>query len=421
MPSADEIPKRMKMLRGSGSHEQLPLVTLVLINWNYAAYVGAAIDSILAQDYPSLEVIVVDNGSTDDSRDIIDRHVGGDRRCRIIHLDSNLGQLGAFFHVFNEIHGNFVTIVDADDLLMSNYVSSHVQVHIALPRAVAFTSSNIYEMDANGRTITGGYYPFASSQEARPRYLPCIDVVPRLATISDCDYRLLAESTSTIPFTQIGWFWGPGTANMYRRSVLDLTQRPERNGSPYRHAADTYLNPFCHGLGGSALIHLPLSAYRVHNRNYFALRESMDGMRHGRPEISAQNALLKTETIEFLLNNAKRYVEIIGGDHFWNLIDVFSDDPRRRGWFHVPQKALVDNFSTLTLLFGERGLCNALIPRMRSSKIRAVLRNAHGGRIPLKLRMTILRKSAKHKILRSRRILASRKKQKAMAATDDGR
>jgi len=412
------------MLLGSASHEQLPLVTLVLINWNYAAYVGAAIDSILAQDYPALEVIVVDNGSTDDSRAIIDRHVGKDRRFRIIHLNSNLGQLGAFFHVFNEIHGNFVTIVDADDLLMSNYVSSHVQVHIALPRAVAFTSSNIYEMDANGRTITGGYYPFARNQEARPRHLPCIDGVPRLATISACDYGLLAESTSTIPFTQIGWFWGPGTANMYRRSVLDLTQQRERDGSPYRRTADTYLNPFCHGLGGSALIHLPLSAYRVHDRNYFALRESMDGMRPGRPEIEAQNALLNCETIEFLLSNAKRYVEIIGGNHFWNLIDVFSVDPRGHGSFDLPQKALVDNFSTLTLLFGEQGLCNALIPRMRSSKLRTVLRNAHGGWIPLKLRMTILRKSAKHKIVQSRKKAklkkAKLKKVKLMAATGDG-
>jgi glycosyltransferase involved in cell wall biosynthesis len=416
----------MKMLRGSGSHEQLPLVTLVLINWNYAAYVGAAIDSILAQDYPALEVIVVDNGSTDDSRAVIDRHVGADQRCRIIHLDSNLGQLGAFFHVFKEIHGNFVAIVDADDLLMSNYVSSHVQVHIALPRAVAFTSSNIYEIDADGRTITGGYYPFAYRQDARPRHLPCIDVVPRLATISDCDYRLLAESTSTIPFDQIGWFWGPGTANMFRRSVLALTQRPERDGSPYRRTADTYLNPFCHGLGGSALIHLPLSAYRVHNCNYFTMRESMHGMPSGRPEIAAENTLLQCETIEFLLSNAKRYIEIIAGDHFWNLIDVFSGDPRYRRPFDPQQKtlqkALVDNFSSLTLLFGERGLCNALIPRMRSSKLRAVLRSAHGGRIPLKLRATILRKSAKYKIVTSwkkaKRMVASHDPEQA---TDDGR
>jgi uncharacterized protein (TIGR01627 family) len=388
----------------SDRHVQPPLVTLVLINWNYAAYVGAAIDSILAQDYPAIEVIVVDNGSTDNSRAIIDRHVGGDPRFRIIHLDSNLGQLGAFFHIFDEIRGSFVAILDADDLLMSNYVSSHVQVHIALPRSVAFTSSNVYEMDAGGRAITGGYWPFGSGQEARARHLPRVDTVPRLTTVSDADYGLLAKSTSTIPFTEIGWFWGPGTSNMYRRSVLNLTRQPQRDGGAYRRAADAYLNAFCHGLGGSALIYLPLSGYRVHSANYFALRESVDGIRTGRPEIAAQNELLNCETIEFLLLNVERYVEIVGGDRFWTLIDHVSLDPGSRRLFGLPylQKALADNFAALSQTFGERGLCNALMPRMRSSKLRAVLRTAHGGRIPFKLRMTILRKSAKRRIIRTK-------------------
>ena len=177
----------------SGGYMRPPLVTLVLINWNYAAYVGAAINSILAQDYPAIEVIVVDNGSTDDSRAVIGRHIGGDPRFRIIHLDTNLGQLGAFFHIFDEIRGNFVAILDADDILMSNYVSSHVQVHIALPRSVAFTSSNVYQIDADGRAITGGYGPFGEGLETSARNLPRVETVPRLATLSSRDYRVLAE------------------------------------------------------------------------------------------------------------------------------------------------------------------------------------------------------------------------------------
>ena len=50
---------------------KLPLVSLVVINWNYAEYVGDAIESLKAQDYPELEIVVVDNGSTDLSGDVI--------------------------------------------------------------------------------------------------------------------------------------------------------------------------------------------------------------------------------------------------------------------------------------------------------------------------------------------------------------
>ncbi len=64
-----------------------PLVSLLIINWNYGTYIGATIDSIKSQDYPAIEVIVVDNGSTDDSRDVIAKHAGDDPRFRVVHLD----------------------------------------------------------------------------------------------------------------------------------------------------------------------------------------------------------------------------------------------------------------------------------------------------------------------------------------------
>jgi glycosyltransferase involved in cell wall biosynthesis len=47
------------------------LVTVLVTNYNYAPYLAAAIDNTLAQDYPNVEVVVVDDGSTDASREII--------------------------------------------------------------------------------------------------------------------------------------------------------------------------------------------------------------------------------------------------------------------------------------------------------------------------------------------------------------
>src|SRR5580692_11308707 len=58
------------------THEHRPLATVVIINYNYEKFVAAAIDSALEQSYEPLEVIVVDDGSTDGSREIISSYGG---------------------------------------------------------------------------------------------------------------------------------------------------------------------------------------------------------------------------------------------------------------------------------------------------------------------------------------------------------
>lgn len=394
--------KRLRADNAAGDIKP-PLVTLVLINWNYAVYLGAAIQSALAQDYPFIEIIVVDNNSTDGSRDLINQYAGKDLRIRCIALPENLGQLGAFFHIFGETRGEFVTIVDADDCLLSSFVSRHVQAHLALPQAVAFTSSNVFEIDAEGRVITGGYGVFGKGQDGRIRHLPRADAVPRLPTVSDRDYRRLALSTSAIPYTEFGWFWGPGTANMFRRSVLKMA-RQERGDAPYLRAADAYLNPLCHALAGSALIWEQLSFYRMHDKNFFALRESMNDMKVGRPEIEETNHRLRCETIEFLFQNVDRFLTLVDGDRYWGMIDQISMEPESRTVFRRPDtlKVLTQNYPTLRRAFGEKFLCRQLRIRMRPKLLRAVLRAAHGGRIPLKLQRTLLKTSIRRRIAKWR-------------------
>src|SRR6476619_54218 len=114
----------------------LPLISLVIVNYNYATYVGKTIQSIRQQHYSCFECIIVDNASTDDSIETIARAVAGDARFTILKLNENIGQLRAVMHVFDRIQGSFVVVVDADDLLFPEFLSSHLQVHLGLPTAV---------------------------------------------------------------------------------------------------------------------------------------------------------------------------------------------------------------------------------------------------------------------------------------------
>jgi glycosyltransferase involved in cell wall biosynthesis len=90
-----------------------PLVSIVIDNFNYGRFVAAAIESALAQSYRPLEVIVVDDGSTDDSRAII-RSYG--ERLRYV-FQENQGQSGAFNSGYTACRGEIVLFLDSDDLL----------------------------------------------------------------------------------------------------------------------------------------------------------------------------------------------------------------------------------------------------------------------------------------------------------------
>ena len=375
-----------------------PLVSLVLINRDYAEYIPAAIESIKGQDYPSLEVVIVDNGSTDESRDVIAKHVEADSRFRIIALEQNLGQLGAFLDIFPLLNGEFITIVDADDVLFSNFLSSHLQVHLALPSSVALTSSNVVEMTADARALTGAHTSFGSRGEPITRGLRPADAALRLSTISDVDYLQLARSTST-HVSWGGWIWGPGTSNMYRRSILALVHQQPKDRTYFR-AADSYLNPLCHVLGGTALIDRQLSAYRVHGANYFAARESVLKVRNGRPEFSQRIQDDRRELIRFLFQRASNFQEIMSGPRFWRIVDQLSEGLRhgKKGKLLADPRSLelfIHDYEILRQAFGEADLIANLRRILVSKDLRAVIREAHGGRIPPRLRLALLRKGGK--------------------------
>jgi glycosyltransferase involved in cell wall biosynthesis len=80
--------------------------------YNYRAYVGAAIDSILAQTRPAEEIIVVDDGSTDGVGEILDRYIG---RLRAIRQE-NRGPSAAVNRGLAETTGDAVAFLDSDDL-----------------------------------------------------------------------------------------------------------------------------------------------------------------------------------------------------------------------------------------------------------------------------------------------------------------
>ena len=108
----------------TGEIATAPLFSVVINNYNYARYLRACIDSALAQTWQSLEVIVVDDGSTDDSVLIMKSY--GDRIRSI--CKENGGQGSAINEGFKVSRGEWVIFLDADDKLAADAVYSVMQV-----------------------------------------------------------------------------------------------------------------------------------------------------------------------------------------------------------------------------------------------------------------------------------------------------
>lgn len=97
-----------------------PLASILINNYNYGRFLGKAIDSALSQTYENLEVIVVDDGSTDGSLEIIASY--GDRISSV--LKKNGGQASAFNAGFERSSGEIVCFLDADDLFAAEKVEN---------------------------------------------------------------------------------------------------------------------------------------------------------------------------------------------------------------------------------------------------------------------------------------------------------
>ena len=128
-----------------------PLATIVINNYNYQQYVGQAIETALQQSYDNVEVLVVDDGSTDDSRKVIDQFDGITK----IYKD-NIGQLSCFAAGSDHAKGKYIFFLDADDYYAPETITRAVEALESDPDAV-MVQMRLNLVDHVGNRI--GYYP----------------------------------------------------------------------------------------------------------------------------------------------------------------------------------------------------------------------------------------------------------------------
>lgn len=119
-----------------------PLVSVIIPCYNYAAYMAETIDSVLNQSYPNIEIILIDDGSTDHTAEVATCYAG---RVQY-YYQSNRGLSAARNAGFEYASGNYVVYIDADDKLAPDYISETMRVASVHPDAAfVYTQQQYFE------------------------------------------------------------------------------------------------------------------------------------------------------------------------------------------------------------------------------------------------------------------------------------
>src|SRR5687768_8169523 len=104
-----------------------PLISVIIPNYNYGIYLGQAIDSVLKQTYSKVEIIVVDDGSTDNSQDILIKY-----KEKITFIkQANKGVGAARNTGVKNSSGEFVSFLDSDDIWLPTKLERQLEVMLA--------------------------------------------------------------------------------------------------------------------------------------------------------------------------------------------------------------------------------------------------------------------------------------------------
>lgn len=130
-----------------------PWVTVICVCYNHASFVAHALDSVINQTYPNVELIVIDDGSTDGSGKVIKRWMVNHPEATFILNGKNLGYCKTFNKAYQLSKGKFIIDLSADDLLMPNRIEEGVNILLKAGEDYGVTFSDAQYIDEQGSPI----------------------------------------------------------------------------------------------------------------------------------------------------------------------------------------------------------------------------------------------------------------------------
>ncbi len=265
-----------------------PLASIVISSYNYGRYLRETIDSCLDQTYPEVETIVVDDGSTDDSAELIRSY--GDRIQAV--FKKNGGHASALNVGFEKSRGDVIIFLDSDDALLPTAIESCMDLF--KEKGVSTVRWQMWTMDPSSRIMVK-------------------KVPPDKISHGDLREDLLLEGPHHFPPTS-----GNAWARWFLKHVMPIPEELFRLGG-----GDLYLATLAPLYGLVRATAEPQGLYRIHTDKY-TLKESF-----------RERLELFVQMWDFSLDALATHARGFG-------IRVKKESLKRRGWWRKVERAVGD-------------------------------------------------------------------------------
>lgn len=132
--------------------EKMPLVSVVMPAYNKEKYIAKAINSVIHQTITDWELIVIDDCSTDGTRDVIAAMAANDPRIRFVRNESNLGAAGTRNRALDMCRGEYVALLDADDIWYPEKLEKQLNLLRCTEADVAYSSYKVIRRGAQEKS-----------------------------------------------------------------------------------------------------------------------------------------------------------------------------------------------------------------------------------------------------------------------------
>ena len=276
-----------------------PSVSVVIPTYNHAEFMRCCLDSVFAQDYESIEVLVVDDGSTDETHDIVARYGNAVR----YHRQENQGQAVARAWGLRHISGDLVCLLDSDDYWEPGFLASLVPQFENPHLGLAFTNHD--RVKADGEVFVSDVFRCQRDW-----------LMPFVKTSEPGSWTTLDEKKTRLLYCS---HYPPGPSGaLFRRSLIQ--QMPDSNlrrGDDFLFFMKYILDSHCEvAFTMDVLWHL-----RTHDRNIRQLSNKLDLLFEC--DIEAKKELLKAYADELSQEERKALQHRIAVDLFdWGFAEA---------------------------------------------------------------------------------------------------
>ena len=174
--------------------QNFPLVSVVCLAYNHETYVVEALESVLNQNYPNIELLIADDCSSDHSVAVIEKWLQNHPNIQFFPNKTNLGNTKTFNNAVKHAKGEFIIDLAADDILLPDCVSRQITAFQNTKYTnLGIVYGNLIQMDENG-TYLNDYYTEEDHPESGNIYKMVVGRTTKICSVSSMVKKTVFET-----------------------------------------------------------------------------------------------------------------------------------------------------------------------------------------------------------------------------------